>query len=409
MIALLGLAGFVLPGQIPSGGGPPGALSVLPDRVAGYDPLTAGIANNPAGQALMLFNSGLGGTITRGQTLTLHTDGSSYRRVEAMDGPGVPDNRQALLSPDGNSILIAEALQATSEFRHLNLITGESRLIPLQNPAAVILHAWSPDGKSVAYGQAPWDRGKHLMTPDVAVRDSGVLTILDLPTGRSVTYPDVTPAAAASFGPGGDQVAVQVDDQIMVLNLPEGRRRTLGIRLPEVGLGIQPAVSWSPDGRWLALIAWRTNGNGVPEPMSETRSMTFGKLTFVDATGAGRLAPEPVQAGDLLGWRTPTSVLTLDQETGLIREFLLDTGEVKALSTMERPRTCELWTKTCKFSHVQVAADLLKSIKVEPAETPQRGPWPLWLQLVTAAATILFGFLVFRVVRRLTPGLRSDR
>jgi hypothetical protein len=57
---------------------------------------------------------------------------------------------------------------------------------------------------------------------------------------------------------------------------------------------------------------------------------------------------------------------------------------------------------------VQIAADLLRVATFRPAESPQRGPWPVWLQLIAAAATVLLGFVVFRVVRRLTSGVRGD-
>jgi hypothetical protein len=144
------------------------------------------------------------------------------------------------------------------------------------------------------------------------------------------------------------------------------------------------------------------------EPRSGRFSPAFGKLTFVDATGAGRLAPASVQVGDMLGWRTPDSVVAVDHDTGRISEFSLDTGEVTALSTFERPHTCDLWTQECGFSDVQIAADLLRVATVRPAESPQRGPWPVWLQLITAAATVLLGFVFFRVVRRLTSGVRAD-
>ncbi|GIH05083.1 hypothetical protein Rhe02_31500 [Rhizocola hellebori] len=409
ILTLLGVAGFVLPGQIPSGGGgAPGASIVLPEQIAGYDVLTADVAKHPAGQALMLFNSGSWETFTTAQALTLHTDGSSYRKVEAMKGPRGPVNRQALLSPDGNSVLMAEELRATNAFTLLDLTTGESRQLPLPQPAGVMLHAWSPDGKSVAFSQLPWSSDEPSNALELALRGGGVLSILDLPTGRSTTFPEVVPAAAASFGPGGDQLAVQVRDQIWVLNLPDGKRRQFGIHPPEPGLGIQPGVAWSPDGRWLALIAWRDNGTQALQPMTQEWADTYGKLTFVDATGAGRLAPDPIQAGDMLGWRTPASVLTLDQRTGQIREFSLDTGEVKALSAFEKPHTCELWTQRCGFSKVQVATELLGSMTIKPAEVPQRGPAPGWLQLVTAAATVLLGFVVFRVVRRVTSGVRAE-
>ncbi len=398
MTVLLGLAGFVLPGQITSGGGGAGESVVLPDHVAGYDLLTAPLSQNPSGQALMLFESGNSDLFYTMQALTLHTDGRSYRQLDAARGSGGTLDRQALLSPEGDAVLLAEKKRATAAFTYIDLRTGAARQIALETPAGVMLHAWSPDGKAIAYAQVPWARDDSANALKLATRGQGVLTILDLDTGLSVPYPEITPAAAASFGPGGDQLAVQKGGELWMLNLPDGRKRQLQGRVPEPGLGLVPGTAWSPDGRWLALIPWNEDGAGGRQPGAGP--MPYGKTTFIDATGVGWKAPDPVEPGSLLGWRNPETVIML--RDGALYEVGLETGQTKHWSSFDKPHSCGLWTKECQTFEIQLATGLLNSVVVKPATGAQRGPWPVWLQLVTATATILLGIVLFRVVRRIT-------
>ncbi|HCT76975.1 MAG TPA: hypothetical protein DGT23_10370, partial [Micromonosporaceae bacterium] len=368
---------------------------VLPDRIAGYRTFTADATRHPAGKALLLFNSGSSEIFRTAQSLALSEDGRNYRDVPAVAG-GI---RQALLSPDGGSMLIVERFEATGGFIHLDLKTGKRQDIPLPAPVGVMLHAWSPDGRYVAFAQTPWQGSEASNALELELLGKGVLSVLDLTTWKTTDLPEITPAAAASFAPGSEQLAVQRGSEIWVVNVDGSRARQ--ITLPMEGPGITPRVAWSPDGRWLALIEWQTNGTKVLQPMNGLwTTQRFTTVRFVDATGAGRSAPEPVTAGHVLGWRTPRSIVALDYKDWTISEVSLDDGRRRLLSTFKKAHTCELGTQPCQLEEVQVATGLLSSMTVKSAQDPLRGPWPLWLQLIVAAATVVIGLIVYRIVRR---------
>jgi len=114
-------------------------------------------------------------------------------------------------------------------------------------------------------------------------------------------------------------------------------------------------TAWSPDGALIAV----TNDN---------------ILRFVDATGAGRRMPNDVPYQSLLGWRGPTSLLSLSGDAGIV-EVNIDTGQQRMLSRFSVAQDCEYGLQRCTTYRVQLATALLGSATTRRSD-PDRGPWP---------------------------------
>jgi len=398
MAILLGALGFLLPGQLATGGLAPAGSVILPDRVAGYNILTASAEESPPGAALLLFASGNWEQFTTVQDLVLATDGFTYRHVKSLRGDYF--GRGGLLSPDGKAVLIAEDMRPTAAFLHVDLVTGRVREIPLPIPTGVILHAWSPDGRFVAYAQAPWSGMERSNAMELEVRAKGKLTILDLTSGQSRVIPQVAVASAAAFAPGSDRLAVQVGAETTVIDLDGGNPRKLDVPAP---YGIVPGVAWSPDGHFIALIPWHTNGTNAWQPKNGWWSRHDDYKVVLFDTGSGTAVPKPLAMQDILGWRSPESLVSFDFESSTLSEVPIDGGTPTLLTTFEARHNCEYGTQVCLIESVQAATGLLGSFAVQPARTPARGPLPLWLELIGAAAAIGLGGLgvwLLRFVRR---------
>src|SRR5262249_33737397 len=140
----------------------------------------------------------------------------------------------------------------------------------LPRPTGVVLHAWSPDGRYVAYGQADYDADlvNFGINMGQVVLGDGVLTLLDLRTGVSTAFPKVGPVATAPFAPDSKRLVVQSGQpssdnagdksHVQVVGLDGVVQQV--IPAPEQPFGIVPRAAWSPDGRWIAFNRWLLTG-----------------------------------------------------------------------------------------------------------------------------------------------------
>ncbi|MFC4022024.1 hypothetical protein ACFOW4_29370 [Micromonospora sp. GCM10011542] len=413
-VVVLLLAVLVAPGvQLPVQPAAPSAKPGLPDRFAGYSILTSTVAQAPAGRAIALYVYGNGESFNMFQPLVVGADGDTYRRVDAMDERNRPS---ALLAPDGTRVLLGDDRGATGDLILVDLTTGERRSIPLGDRVGVRLLAWSPDGRHVAYSAAPLTRSGefgsiNFVDPEVA--RVGTLRLLDLSTGRSTEVPAIRPPWTAAFAPDSRRLAVQVGQQARLIDL-EGRE--YGNVPVAAGRELAADVGWSPDGRFLATVPWLSDGPFNGTTGGDTGHGNFlwkvRDVEFVPLAGAGT-PPAPVpDVVQLLGWRTPGSVVVATIDTAghaSLVEVQLGAGTRRTLSHFDTGRTCELGLQGCELADLHLAAGLLPDLTVRDAGRPRRGPRQLVAHAVIGVVVLGAAFLLWRRARpskqRRRPGV----
>jgi len=373
---------------------------LLPDRLDGYSLLNDTVERVPAGTALLTYGSGNWELFQTIQQVMVGVDGDSYRQLDAVyDGGHV--TRSTFLAPDGRSVLVTEEFERSTAIVRVDLATGERRDIALPRAAAVVMYAWSPDGRYVAYGQSGFVGEGHASNAlDLDVRTSGTLTLLDLTTGTSTPYPRLGPIAAAAFSPDSRRLVVQSARHAFVIDIDGTVEHDIAI--PIEGLGIVPHVAWSPDGHWIALYRWRAS---IYLPDIEGPSSSYGlrdpAVVVVDATGGtASRGPFPVDT-EVLGWRDADHLVTAGYVTqGYIRELSLVDGRSRELSRFVYPHTCEFFTQSCHVYKVMAASNLIPDLRVVAAGVPQRGQKQLRLMLAGSVVLIGVGALVTTLVHR---------
>jgi len=397
--AALVAGSVVVAGPVPGGGqhaATTGGPS-LPDRFAGYSRRTATVAKEPPGRAVATYTYGNYELFRTLQPLVVGADRDTYRRVDAIeerrtDKAGYP---KALLSPDGTRILVGDERGDATSLVLVDLSDGRRRDLPVDPPMRVRLFSWSADGRYVAYGRAPVpgqsDPGRN-GTPT-----TGELVILDLATGISTRHPQTTPVRSASFAPDSRRLAVQLDREAWIVAV-DGRRQRQLVLPP--GRELLMRYAWLPDG---ALIAT------VPRTEDPPYQRWSNELAVVDAAGEGRMVAPPVTVGWMLGWRSPTRLVTFemgeDAVGGSIIEVALDTGERRVLSRFSDSSSCEYGTQRCQVGDLQLATGLLARLDIRPGI--DRGDRPLWQSL----AFVGLGFvgLALALAALLAAGARAVR
>jgi hypothetical protein len=363
----------------------------LPAEFAAYSALTSAVPDSPPGRAIALYEFGSSELFTSWQTLVAGADRDTYRRVDVGVREQFDPTGTRLLSPDGTRVLLYDY---PSTFVLLDLTTGATtRMAGLDwtgdVEVSIRLLAWSPDGRTVAYGVPVPLPGDDAASSYFAGRPALDLVLLDLRDGSSTRVPGSGPVWAAAYSPDGRTLALQRGPGHAWLATPEGTR------LRELDLNgdhdLAPGVAFSPDGALLATLS-------PAEPDGPA-------LGFVDATGGGRAVPRPLPYDNVLGWRTPTSVVVQTWSDELDAEVLAEVsiwdGAVTVLSRFSRARVCEYLLQRCYAYRIQLASALLPGATIRPAD-PDRGPWPRWMWLTLAGATLIAvaAVTVIRTVRR---------
>jgi dipeptidyl aminopeptidase/acylaminoacyl peptidase len=365
----------------------------LPDRLAGYSILTSTVTKAPPGRAIALYGYGNGEMFNMFQSLVVGADGSTYRRVDAMEERNRPS---ALLAPDGTGVLLGDERGATDDLILVDLTTGERRSIPLGDPVGVRLLAWSPDGRHVAYSAArltgSGEFGSvNFVEPEVA--RAGTLRLLDVSSGRSTDVPAIKPAWTAAFAPDSRRLAVQVGQEAHLIDLDGREYGNVDIA---VGRELAAGVGWSPDGRFLATVPWLSDGPFNGTTGGDTGHGTFlwkvGDVAFVPVTDTGTPPTAVPDVVRLLGWRSAGRVVvaTIDPAGQVaLAEVRLGTGTRRTLSRFDTGRTCELGTETCQVFDLHLATGLLPDATVTSAGRPQRGPWPMPLNAAIIGVAVV--------------------
>ncbi|GAA1501318.1 hypothetical protein GCM10009827_010170 [Dactylosporangium maewongense] len=371
----------------------PGATPSLPDHIAPYSSLTSTVSRSPGGRAIMLYQFGNGELFNQFQPLALGADRDTYRQLDAAEGRR--RIRPWLLSPDGTTAVLTDDRIAVDALTLVDLPTGRRRAVPLPAPTGAVPLAFSPDGRTLAYSAVPMPMGDPYNSTLGESRRTGVLTLVDLPTGRHRTLSGVTPVFAASFAPDGQRIAVQTGPQVQIVDLDGTVARTVDLPAEHI---LTMNAAWSPDGRLLAATGATTSsgGDGV--------TYYHRRIVFADATGSGSV-PAPVAAEEMLGWRSGDRIVALvsaGEGPGELRDVPLGGGlPGTLLSRFDAGQSCEYGTQTCQAYEIRMATGLLPSLVVRRAD-PDRGPWPGWFTVTTAGGSVFLVVVVFLLYRRIT-------
>ncbi|GAA1607495.1 WD40 repeat domain-containing protein [Catellatospora bangladeshensis] len=379
---------------------PPGTAT-LPDRIAGYSPLTGSIADSPPGRAIMLYGYGNNETIRTYQSLVLGADGDAYRQVDAMPDRSGP----WLLAPDGSFAVLSAPDRGITEVRVVDLATGRARGVPLPRAGGVIPLALSPDGGVLAYsfvdigpiaGDLAMGVGNAI---EQRASEHSELILLDLRTGQAVTT-GVGPVAAAAFAPNGQRLAVQ--SRLETWLVGRDGRRLEQVMVPQ-GYGLTLRNAWSPSGRLLAVVPWAVEdwGTGRAYTLDYTRS---GAVRTVSLAEPSALREGAADVETFLGWLSDDAVLgmSLDPfDVAALWSVPVDGTAAVVLSRFDDAYRCELGMQRCIPYEISVAGGLLPELAVRPAGSPDRGLWPAWLRLTAFVLLAVGAVGGWRLTRRL--------
>ncbi len=143
-------------------------------------------------------------------------------------------------SPDGQHIAFESNRDGNFEIYVMDRDGGNIRRLT-NDPATDRSPAWSPDGSRIAF------------TSDRNQRASADVYTMDAATGGDVRrLTDDLANWAPQYSPDGQSLAVQVDQDIVIIDVASAAQRRLTAP-PETGMN----PTWSPDGSRIAFVTMR--------------------------------------------------------------------------------------------------------------------------------------------------------
>lgn len=257
----------------------------------------------------------------------------------------------ALLSADGTRI----ATCGPGVVRIVDLASGVGRDYAVAGEVLVL--AWSPDGRIVA----------------CTVGDD--LVLLELPNGR------VRPVelggercVTVAFSPDATRLVVELLERVAIVEFDESGVVDRLVTLPtKPDEQLSGPAAWSPDGR---LVAFQQDGPDDPDSSEPPLSV----VSFIEVDG-----PEPIRsrhqmnfAGaefkEFLGWRSPDRVVLFEYEVGrlvvTVRNLDGSAREVLAVAGMD-------------LYAVRLATGLLAELRTRPVGEDDVGSRPRWLKALS--------------------------
>lgn len=382
----------------------PDRVPTLPEEFAPFSRFTSHVNDRPAGRAIALYEYGSSELGTSWQTLVVGADRDTYRRAETEQDLAPP----VLLSPDGTKLLYYKPSKGTDEFTLLDLTTMQTTVLHSvewrSHVTGLTMLAWSPDGRYVAYSvpASPPADGK----AESSFVDGDFITelaILDVINDSTVRYSQIGPVRGAAFAPDSERLVVQLPrDEAWIVAVRGEKLQQLTLT---AGADLAGNAAWSPDGSLIATI--------LQPPFRADGSLhsSDAKIRFVDATGTTRPVPADLPFGNVLGWRSPTSVLVqtpISATNDAIVEVSLADGRTTVLSRFSDRHVCEHGLQICHAYRIQLATGLLDQVRMRPSD-PDRGPLAEVIsalpgvQVGLAAAGLLWFILGRRGARRKDP------
>jgi Tol biopolymer transport system component/predicted Ser/Thr protein kinase len=204
-------------------------------------------------------------------------------------------------------------------------------VVPLTSyPGLEMYPSFSPDGNQVAFA---WN-GEKQDNFDIYVKLVGTGTPLRLTT-------DPASESNPAWSPDGRQIAFvrqQGDQASIYLISPLGGSER---KLTDFRLARLPAISWSPDGKWLALAEREPQGtNGIfliPVERGERRRLTSNSAAF-DHSPA--FSPD----GRSLAYASCTGPFSCDAQLVELGPDLLPTGQPRRLTHQDSYMSGIAWT-----------------------------------------------------------------
>jgi hypothetical protein len=328
----------------------------IPDRLAGYSHLMAGVSQAPPGQALALYQRGFGVEfMDTPHAVVLAAGDDVYRRLGAAESRGGAETQgdpgPMLLSPDGLQVALGDHDTREADLAVVDLGTGDGTTRGLPSARSVIPVAWAPDGSRIAYLAGDSPSNPYSGGPIV-----GDLILLDLESGEAVPVPGGENASMAAFSPDGRSLAVQRttgSGGLAVVDLSSGVVRKVAADGSLAGSLAGPAA-WSPDGSLLALS-------------------DASEISFVDPTGSGAPLTLDRPAPDgILGWTGSREVAVLehpDADHASITAYGLDGIASRQLTAVGN-------LGSYGIGRLQLASGLLADLQVRPAGPTDDGPLP---------------------------------
>lgn len=211
----------------------------------------------------------------------------------------VPYNN-AVPSPNGSRVLVEQGDNSTRYPARAGLLDPDSGQVRWIDPPAdhffgyASFDGWSPDGRTLLFGYEPKTGGPKLALVDV---DSLHITLVD--------FPDLTAndsGEGLSWTPDGKQIALTISR----VNATSTGYEVSGIRfydrtgrpqrtVPATG-ALTSGAAFSPDGTRMALVP--AGGRPVPSPVTVVDTATGTVVATVQTTGA-----------DLIGWQDADHLL----------------------------------------------------------------------------------------------------
>lgn len=374
-VGLVALLAFLLPAMLPGGLREPATgLPTLPQEIARYSwftsPLTPGVLRT----ATMTYTNGLGVEfMDYPQSVVLGSDGSTYRRLDAVEAAGDPadqgDPTASVLSPDGSFLVFADS-SGGGGVQVMTLADQGIRRVPTGTHGFALPVSIGADGRTVLLLTSKESLSRYA---DRWLRRYGRLARLDLATGDIRDY-DLSGLDGAALSTDGRRIAAATGAGIVLVDAATG--------------AVGDLVSAGP--RWLDGDAWSPGGTRLVVQAEEG-------IEVIDLS-AGRpvASPLPLDGADYgaaVGWKDDDTLLVHVLTDGRSNDSALWQVDLRTGAHREVTGYAVDGFTGAALVSMDLARNLVANLEVAEV-IPDRGPLaPGWAVL----AALWWGLVAFGV------------